>query len=91
MNKTDLAYTIAEKLNISKSQAGESISTIFNAIAEALKRGEKAQFIGFGTFSVSSRKARTAKNPQTGETMNVPAKNSVKFKAGKELDRCIKH
>ncbi len=89
MNKTDLAYTIAEKLNIPKVQAGQAISAVFDAIAEALKRGEKAQFIGFGTFSISRRKARAARNPRTGEKIEIPAKNTIKFKAGKELDHHI--
>jgi DNA-binding protein HU-beta len=86
MNKTDLAYTIADKLNISKVEANEAISAIFQAIAEALKRGEKAQFIGFGTFQISRRKARSARNPRTGEKLDIPEKNIVRFKAGKELD-----
>jgi DNA-binding protein HU-beta len=91
MNKTDLAYIIAEKLNISKAGAGETISAMFRAISEALKRGEKAQFIGFGTFSVSRRKARTARNPRTGEKLEIPAKQTIRFKAGKELDRYIEN
>lgn len=91
MNKTDLAYTIAEKLDISKAEAGDAISAIFHAIAEALKRGEKAQFIGFGTFQVSRRKARAARNPRTGEKLDIPAKNIIRFKAGKELDHQIEN
>ncbi len=86
MNKTDLAYIIAEKLKMSKTQAGETILTIFHAIAEALERGEKAQFVGFGTFSVSRRKARVSINPRTGEKVDIPSRNAVKFKAGKKLE-----
>jgi DNA-binding protein HU-beta len=91
MNKTDLAYTVADKLNISKTDAGKAISAVFHAIGEALKRGEKAQFIGFGTFHMSRRKARTARNPRTGEKLDIPAKNIIRFKAGKDLNHQIEN
>ncbi|MCB0619271.1 MAG: HU family DNA-binding protein [Saprospiraceae bacterium] len=85
MNKGDLVSKVAESANLSKAQATAAVNTVFDAIADALKDGDKATLIGFGTFSVSKRDARSGRNPQTGKTIQIPAKNVVKFKPGKEL------
>jgi len=85
MNKGDLVTKVAEAANISKAQATTAVNTVFGAISGSLKGGDKATVIGFGTFSVSRREARTGRNPQTGETIQIAAKNVVKFKPGKEL------
>lgn len=85
MNKGDLIGKIAESAGISKAQATQALNTTLDAIGSALKDGDKVTLIGFGTFSVSHRKARQGRNPQTGETLTIAAKNLVKFKPGKEL------
>lgn len=85
MNKGDLINKIAEDANISKAQAGEALNAVINGISGALKDGDKVSLIGFGTFSVSHRPARTGRNPQTGASIQIAARNAVKFKAGKEL------
>ena len=90
MNKQDLIEILAKKVGISKNQADKTISTIFGAIGDALKKGNKAAFVGFGTYSVTKRKARTGRNPQTGATMKIPAKKVVKFSAGAGLKAKVK-
>lgn len=89
MNKGDLINKIAESANLSKSQATDALAAVLDGIADALKDGDKATLIGFGTFSVSKREARTGRNPQTGETIQIAAKNVVKFKPGKELSESV--
>ncbi len=90
MNKQDLIEIVAKKVRIPKSQADVVINTIFGAIGDALKKGDKAAFVGFGTYSVSKRKARTGRNPRTGATMKIPAKKVVKFSAGAGLKAKVK-
>ena len=85
MNKGDLINAVASGANITKAQATEAVSTVFNSIEGTLKGGDKASFIGFGTFSISKRKAREGRNPSTGATIKIAASNQVKFKAGKGL------
>ncbi len=85
MNKAELIEKVAEKSGLSKSDADKALGTILNTIADAVATGEKVTLIGFGTFSVSERAAREGRNPQTGETMQIPAKKVVKFKAGSKL------
>lgn len=85
MNKGDLINKIAESANLSKAQAGDALNVVLDSIGGALKDGDKVTLIGFGTFSVSNRPARTGRNPQTGATIQIAAKNVVKFKPGKEL------
>jgi len=85
MNKGDLISKVAETTGISKDQAQKAVSTVFDSIQETLKSGDKAAFIGFGTFSISPRAARKGKNPQTGKVIDIPARNVVKFKAGASL------
>lgn len=85
MNKGDLINKIADGADITKAQATEALNAVLDGIGDALDSGDKVTLVGFGTFSVSHRDARTGRNPQTGETIQIAAKNVVKFKPGKEL------
>lgn len=85
MNKTELIAAIADKTELSKKDAEKVLKAFTDVVAEELKKGEKIQLVGFGTFEVSERAAREGKNPQSGETMVIPASKSPKFKAGKAL------
>ncbi len=85
MNKGDLINKVAEESNITKAQATTAVNAMFNAIGSALQGNDKATIIGFGTFSVTKREARSGRNPRTGETITIAAKNVVKFKPGKDL------
>ncbi|MCU0335736.1 MAG: HU family DNA-binding protein [Chitinophagaceae bacterium] len=85
MNKADLIAKIAEDAGITKTQAGGALDSLVEAITKTLKKGDKVTLVGFGTFSVSKRAARTGRNPQTGETIKIKAKKVARFKAGKEL------
>ena len=85
MNKTELVASVAEKAGLAKKDAEKAVNALFASIEEALVAGDKVQLIGFGTFEVRQRKAREGRNPQTGEAIQIEAKNVVKFKAGKEL------
>ncbi|MBP3740423.1 MAG: HU family DNA-binding protein [Bacteroidales bacterium] len=85
MNKTELINAMAEKTGMTKVAAKAAMNACFASIQEQLNKGQKVSLIGFGTFSVVERKARTAKNPQTGEKVKVPAKKVAKFKAGSSL------
>ena len=89
MNKGDLIKFVAAKAEISKAKATEAVNAVFEGIEETLKKGDKAAFIGFGTFSVSKRSERKGKNPATGEEITIPATNVVKFKAGKALKDAV--
>lgn len=90
MNKGDLINKIAENAKLTKAQAGDALNAVLESIEGALKEGDKVTLIGFGTFSVSKREARSGRNPQTGATINISAKNVVKFKPGKELSDSVK-
>ena len=85
MNKTELIAAVAEKAEISKKDAEKAVKAFTDVVSEELKKGEKVQVVGFGTFEVSERSAREGRNPQTGETMTIEASKSPKFKAGKAL------
>lgn len=85
MNKGDLINKVAESASLTKAQATTAVNTVLDSIGETLTKGDKVTLIGFGTFSVSKREARTGRNPQTGESITIAAKASVKFKPGKEL------
>ncbi len=89
MNKGDLINKVAESAGLTKNQASEAVKAVFDAITDSLKKGDKVTLIGFGTFSISKRAARTGRNPQTGATIKIAAKNNVKFKAGKELTDAV--
>lgn len=85
MTKADLVNAMAEKAGVSKTEAEKALKAFTDAVTEALKAGEKVALVGFGTFSVGERAARTGQNPQTGEKINIPAAKAPKFKAGKAL------
>lgn len=85
MNKGDLISAVADKSGISKAQATDAVNAVFDSVASCIKKGDKASFIGFGTFSSNRRNARIGRNPQTGAEIKIAAKNVVKFKAGKAL------
>jgi len=85
MNKSELIAAVAAKANASKAATSAIIGVAMEAITEALARGETVQLIGFGTFSVQERRARTGRNPQTGKEMKIPAKKVVRFRAGAAL------
>ena len=85
MNKTELAAAIAEKAEITKKDAEKALKAFTDVVAEELKKGEKIQLVGFGTFEVGERAARDGRNPLTGETIHIAAAKTPKFKAGKQL------
>jgi len=85
MNKAELVSKIAEDAGIGKSQANAALDSFVDAVTKSLKSGNKVTLVGFGTFSISKRNARTGRNPQTGEAIKIKAKKVARFKAGKEL------
>ena len=85
MNKTELVAAMAEKTELSKKDAEKALKAFTDFVAEELKKGEKVQLVGFGTFEVAEREAREGRNPRQGETMTIAASKSPKFKAGKAL------
>ncbi|MCI8836177.1 MAG: HU family DNA-binding protein [Ruminococcus sp.] len=89
MNKTELVAAIAENAEISKKDAEKAMKALIDVITEELKKGEKVQLVGFGTFEVSSRAAREGRNPQTGKAMKIAACKAPKFKAGKALKDAV--
>ena len=89
MNRTELVAAIAEKTELSKKDAEKALKAFTEVVAEELKKGEKIQLVGFGTFEVSERAAREGRNPQTGEAMTISASKSPKFKAGKALKDAV--
>jgi DNA-binding protein HU-beta len=90
MNKTELIDKVAKDSALSKAVAEQVVNSVFSAIAEAMKSGNKVTLVGLGTFSTSERAAREGRNPQSGETINIPAKKVVKFKAGSKLTDSVK-
>ena len=86
MNKTELVAAMAEQTNLSKKDAEAALKAFIDVVSEELKKGEKVQLVGFGTFEVSERAAREGRNPQTGETMEIKASKTPKFIAGKALN-----
>lgn len=85
MNKTELVAAVAEQADISKKDAEKVLKAFVDVVTEEMKKGEKVQLVGFGTFEVSERAAREGRNPQTGETMKIAASVAPKFKPGKAL------
>ena len=85
MNKAELIDAIAGDANLSKADAKRALEAVTSNVTDALKKGDKVALIGFGTFSISARAARTGRNPQTGKEIKIAAKNVVKFKAGADL------
>lgn len=89
MNKTELITAIADSAEISKKDSEKAVKAFIDVITEELKKGEKVQLVGFGTFEVSERAAREGRNPQTGKTMKISACKAPKFKAGKALKDAV--
>ena len=85
MNKTELVAAMSEKSELTKKDSEKALKAFMDVVAEELKKGEKIQLVGFGTFEVAQRAARTGKNPQTGKAIKIPATKAPKFKAGKAL------
>jgi len=85
MNKSDLINAIAEESGLTKADAGRALDATLSSVSTALKGGDSISLIGFGTFSVKERSARTGRNPQTGETIQIKASKIPSFKAGKTL------
>ena len=85
MNKTELVAAISEKTELTKKDSEKALKALIDVVAEELKKGEKIQLVGFGTFEVSERAERTGRNPQSGKEMVIPASKAPKFKAGKAL------
>lgn len=90
MNKTELIAAVAEKAGLSKKDADAAVTAVFDAVTAELVKGEKVQFIGFGTFETRERAAKQGRNPRTGETMTIAASKVPAFKAGKALKDAVK-
>ncbi|MFK2820983.1 HU family DNA-binding protein [Flavobacteriaceae sp. LMIT009] len=89
MNKTDLVNSMAENAGITKAAAKKALDGLLIDIEGALQKGKRVSLVGFGSWSVSRRAAREGRNPQTGQTIKIKAKNVVKFKAGSDLSDAI--
>ena len=89
MNKAELIAAIAEAADLTKKDAEKALKAFTDVVAEELKKGEKVQVVGFGTFEVSERAEREGRNPQSGEVMKIAASKAPKFKAGKALKDAI--
>ena len=85
MNKTELIAAMADKSGVTKKDSEASLKAFVEVVTKALKKGDKVQIVGFGTFEVAKRAAREGRNPQTGKAMKIKASKSPKFKAGKAL------
>lgn len=90
MNKTELVAAVATKTELSKKDAEAAVKAVFDAVTEALADGEKVALVGFGTFDVKTRAARTGKNPRTGEAIEIPEAKVPSFKAGSALKDAVK-
>ena len=85
MNKTELIASVAQKSELTKKDAEKAVKAVFEAVSESLKKGDKVQIIGFGTFEVRARKAREGRNPRNNKPIKIPASKTPAFKAGKQL------
>ena len=90
MTKTDLIGKMAKEAKVTKAAAGKALDSFVDGVKKALKKGDKVTLIGFGTFSVTQRKARKGRNPQTGKEIKIPARKAPKFSAGKALKTAVK-
>lgn len=89
MNKSELITQVSESAELSKKDATKAVDAVFEAISDALQKGDKVQLVGFGNFEVRERSARKGRNPQTGEEIDIPASKVPAFKPGKSLkDAC---
>ena len=89
MNKTDLIEHVAESADLSKADASRAVDAVINSVTKALKQGDSVTVVGFGTFQVRERAARTGRNPKTGDTINIAASKNPAFKAGKALKDAV--
>ena len=89
MNKNDLVSSVAEASGLTKADAGRAVDGVFDTIASALSSGDDVRIVGFGSFSVANRAARTGRNPRTGEEIQIPASKQPKFKAGAPLKASV--
>lgn len=89
MNKVELAAAIANETGLTKKDSEAAVKAFVEVVTEELKKGEKVQLVGFGTFEVTERAAREGRNPQTGKTMKIKASKAPKFKAGKALKDAV--
>jgi nucleoid DNA-binding protein len=90
MNKQDVVEKIAKDTGLTKTNAAAAIDSLIDGITKSLKKGDSVSFVGFGTFKTSHRKARTARNPQTGAPINIPKRRVPRFSAGKALKQAVK-
>lgn len=90
MNKSELIDTISKGASLTKVQSEATLNILLETIRKALKKGDRVQLVGFGTFSVSRRAARTGRNPQTGKAIKIAARKIAKFKPGKDLAAAVK-
>jgi len=90
MNKAELIARIAKDADLTKTDALRAVDALIDQVTRSLKKGERVTFVGFGTFGVSRRRARTGRNPQTGAPIKIPARRVPKFAAGKELKAAVK-
>ena len=90
MNKQELIAKIAKDTGSSKTSAAAAIESLIESITKSLKKGDPVAFVGFGTFKTSQRKARSARNPQTGATIQIPKRRVVRFTAGKSLKDAVR-
>ena len=89
MNKNDLIDAVASQTGLSKTDSAKAVDSIFDSVTSAMQGGGEVRLVGFGTFSVSHRKATTGRNPRTGEAIQISARNAPKFKAGKALKQAV--
>jgi DNA-binding protein HU-beta len=89
MNKAELVDAVAQAANLSKADAGRAVDAVVNSITASLKKGQQVSVVGFGTFAVKHRAARSGRNPRTGETIQIAASNVPGFKAGKALKDAV--
>ncbi len=90
MTKADLIDRIAKEANVTKAAAGKALDSFVDGVKKALKKGDKVALVGFGTFSVTQRKARKGRNPKTGAEIKIPARKVPKFSAGQEFKKAVK-
>jgi DNA-binding protein HU-beta len=89
MNKQELIANVADTSGLTRSDSVKAVEAVFDTIAAALKKGDEVRLVGFGTFTISKRKASTGRNPRTGEPMTIKASSQPKFKAGKGLKDAV--
>ena len=90
MNKQDVVAKLAKDTKITKAAAAAAIDSLIDSITKSLKKGNPVSFVGFGTFKISNRKARTARNPRTGAPIKIPKRRVPRFSAGKALKQAVK-